>query len=125
MERYDARFWRNSVMTSFAGSKSWNFCGRRGVNSSTALRTAAGSNEDINLNAADVNWETGRQRNGHDDATARTILCLFGFTSNVGQERGWGRGEFWVAASLRTIPVRYRCRVAASRGRVYVSAADC
>ena len=37
MERYDARFCRNSVMTSFAGSKSWNFCGRRGVNSSTAF----------------------------------------------------------------------------------------
>ena len=94
MERYDARLCRNSVMTSFAGSKSWNFCGRRGVNSSTALRTAAGSNEDISLNAADVNRETGWRRYGHDDATARTILCLFAFTANVGQERGCGRGQF-------------------------------
>src|SRR5260370_41193532 len=93
MERYDARLWRNSVMTSFAGSKSWNFCGRHGVNSSTALRTAAGSNEDIDLNIADINRKTGRPRNGHDDATARTPLCLFGFTSNVGQERVCGRGQ--------------------------------
>src|SRR5260370_27567673 len=67
MERYDARLWRNSVMTSFAGSKSWNFCGRRGVNSSTALRTVAGSNEGIGSDDADVNQETGRRRNGHDD----------------------------------------------------------
>src|SRR6266568_3960114 len=90
--RYDARFCRNSVMTSFAGSKSWNFCGRRGVNSATALRTAAGSNEDISLNAAYVNRETGRLRSGHDDATALTPLCLFGFRANLGQERGCGRG---------------------------------
>src|SRR5579862_2857409 len=92
IERYDARFWRNSVMTSFAGSNSWNFCGRRGVNSSTALRTAAGSNEDISLNAADANREAGRLRNGHDEATARTSVCLFGFTANFYQERGCGRG---------------------------------
>ena len=72
MERYDARFWRNSVMTSFAGSKSWNFCGRRGVNSSTALRTAAGSNEDISLKAADVNRETDWPRDSHGDAAAWT-----------------------------------------------------
>src|SRR5579862_6800009 len=82
--RYDARFWRNSVITSFAGSKSWNFCGRRGVNSSTALRTVAGSNEDIGLIAADADRETARLRNRHDDATARTTLCLFGFTANLG-----------------------------------------
>ena len=49
MERYDARLCRNSVMTSFAGSKSWNFCGRRGVNTSTALRPVAGSNEVMDL----------------------------------------------------------------------------
>ena len=65
MERYDARFWRNSTMTSFAGIKSWNFCGRRGVNASTALRTAAGSKEDIRLNVADVNRETDRRRFVH------------------------------------------------------------
>ncbi len=72
MDRYDACFWRNSTMTSFAGSKSWNFCGRRGVNSSTALRTAAGSNEDIGLNAVDVNLETDRPRDSHSDAMAWT-----------------------------------------------------
>src|SRR3974377_1241815 len=90
MEQYEARFCRNSVMTSFAGSKSWNFCGRRGVNSSTALRTVAGSNEDLGLNAADADRETGRLCNGHGDATARTSLCLFGFTAHLGQERGCG-----------------------------------
>ena len=44
-------------MTSFAGNKSWNFCGRLGVNSATALRTAVGSNEDIGCNHADMNVE--------------------------------------------------------------------
>jgi len=34
-----ARFCRNSVMTSFAGNRCWNFCGRLGANSATALRT--------------------------------------------------------------------------------------
>ena len=34
-----ARFCRNSVMTSFAGNRSWNLCGRLGANSATALRT--------------------------------------------------------------------------------------
>src|SRR5258708_23213752 len=92
IERYDARFCRNSVMTSLAGSKSWNFCGRRGVNSSTAFRTVAGSNEDIAVNTADANREAGRLRNGHDDATARTTLCLFEFKANLYQERGCGRG---------------------------------
>jgi hypothetical protein len=125
IERYDARFWRNSVMTSFAGSKSWNFWGRRGVNSSTALRTAAGSNEDISSNATDVDRETGPSRNGHDDATARTILCLLGFTANVGQQRGHGLGRFWVTAGLRTVRARCRFHLAASRGRVFVAAADC
>src|SRR5438046_9166600 len=91
MERYEARFWRNSMMTSLAGSKSWNFCGRRGVNSSTALRTVAESNEDISLNAADANREA-QLRTGHDGATARTTLCLSGFTDYLYQERGCGRG---------------------------------
>ena len=36
MARYDARLCLNSAMTSRAGSKSWNFCGRSGVNSATA-----------------------------------------------------------------------------------------
>ena len=39
MERYDARFWRNSVMTYFAGSKSWNFCGRNRSMSPNSPRT--------------------------------------------------------------------------------------
>ena len=98
MERYDARFWRNSVMTSFAGSKSWNFCGRRGVNSSTAFRTAAGSNEDISLHGADVNQETNRPRDGHGDAAALTGLRLSGVTSNVGWKPGFGRGQFRTVA---------------------------
>jgi hypothetical protein len=75
MERYDARFWRNSVMTSFAGSKSWNFCGRSGVNSATAWRTVAGSNEVIGGSDADVNRENDRWQNRHGDATTRTIRC--------------------------------------------------
>ena len=62
MARYDARFCRNSAMTSLAGIKSWNFCGRRGVNSATALRTVAGSNEDISGNDSDVNREIDRTR---------------------------------------------------------------
>src|SRR6266480_5624834 len=44
-------------MTSFAGYRSWNFCGRLGVNSATALRTTVGSNEDIGCNHADMNVE--------------------------------------------------------------------
>ncbi len=76
MERYDARLWRNSVMTSFAGSKSWNFCGRRGVNSSTALRTVAGSNVDISWNELEVNRETDLWCNGHHDVVTQTICRL-------------------------------------------------
>ena len=94
MERYDARFWRNSMITSFAGSKSWNFCGRRGVNSSTALRTVAGSNEDIRWNGADVNRETGEGRNGHGDVVTRTVRDLLKCAANAGQWRGRGSGRF-------------------------------
>src|SRR6266542_3938833 len=83
MERYDARFWRNSVMTSLAGSKSWNFCGRRGVNSSTALRTVAGSNALIDWKDSDVNREIDRREDGHDDAAARTVCCQSRFTINL------------------------------------------
>src|SRR5258708_29651494 len=83
MERYDARFCRNSMMTSFAGSKSWNFCGRRGVNSSTALRTVAGSNEDIGWDDADEDRETSRRKDRHDDAAAGKVPCQVRFTINV------------------------------------------
>src|SRR6266436_5091540 len=103
MERYDARFCRNSVMTSLAGSKSWNFCGRRGVNSSTALRTVAGSNEGIGSDDSDVNRETDRREHGHDDAAARTVLCQSRFTINLGQRRDCGCGQFETADCLRTM----------------------
>src|SRR5213083_2091355 len=84
MERYDARFCRNSTMTSFAGSKSWNFCGRRGVNSSTALRTAAGSNEDIGWNDSDVNGKACGHGKTRDDAVTQTIRDRLGFAAEVG-----------------------------------------
>ena len=93
MKRYDARLWRNSVMTSFAGSKSWNFCGRRGVNSSTALRTAVGSNEDIGGNNLNVNRETGRRQNGNGDAVTRTICCLLKCAASPGLWQVRGRGQ--------------------------------
>lgn len=124
MDRYDACFWRNSTMTSFAGSKSWNFCGRRGVNSSTALRTAAGSNEDIGLNAVDVNLETDRPRDSHSDAMAWTGLWLSRFTANAGWERGFGRGKSKIAACLRTIRGPCRCRLRTCRGYVIFGALD-
>src|SRR5256885_1728741 len=82
--RYDARFCRNSVMTSFAGSRSWNFSGRRGVNSSTALRTVAGSNEDIGGNDSDTNLETPGRLHGNENAPARTIPCQSPFAENPG-----------------------------------------
>ena len=106
MERYDARFCRNSVMTSFAGSKSWNFWGRRGVNSSTALRTAAGSKEDIGWIVADVNWETDRWQNVHGDVANRTTLCLVRFLHNVCQRRRCGRGKCGIVFCLRSVRVR-------------------
>src|SRR6266850_7336071 len=84
MERYDARFCRNSVITSLAGSKSWNFCGRRGVNSSTALRTVAGSNEDIRRNDSDTNLETRWRPNGNENAPARTIYYQSWFAEKSG-----------------------------------------
>jgi len=109
MERYDARFCRNSVMTSFAGSKSWNFCGPRGVNSSTALRTVARSNEDMGCNVTDVNRKTGRRGHGHSNAAARTVLCLSRFTANVGQRRDCGRGQCETSDCLRTACTHRQC----------------
>jgi len=103
MERYDARLCRNCVMTSSARSKSWNFCGRREVNSSTALRTVAGSNEGIGSDDADVNQETGRRENGHDDAAARTVHCQSRFTINVAQRRVRERGAAIGAEGDRNI----------------------
>jgi len=83
MARYDARLCLNSAMTSFAGSKSWNFCGRSGVNSATACRTVAGSNEVIGGMDMDVNREMDRGLDSHSDATTRTILCRFTFANGV------------------------------------------
>lgn len=114
MERYDARFWRNSTMTSLAASKSWNFCGRRGVNSSIALRTAAGSNEDIGLDAVDANRETDRWRYGHCDAAARTGLCRGEFADDAGQWRRYGHGKFGIVVCLRNRHVRCCGRVVGS-----------
>ena len=114
MERYEARFWRNSMMTSFAGSKSWNFCGRRGVNSSTALRTVAGSNVDIGWNGADVNGKVRERGNDHDDTEARTIRGLFEFTAEVAPCRGFGRGQCGAMALLRIVCARSRCLAVAS-----------
>jgi hypothetical protein len=106
MDRYDARFCRNSMMTSLAGSKSWNFRGRRGVNSSTALRTVAGSNEGIGSDDADVNRETGRRKNGHGDAAVRTVHCRSRFTINGCLRRECGRGWCEDSDWLRTICIR-------------------
>ena len=125
MERYDARFCRNSVMTSFAGSKSWNFCGRRGVNSSTALRTVAGSNEDIGWNDADMNRETGRREHGHDDAAARTVLCLSRFTANLSQQRDCGRGPCETSDCLRTVCDHRQCLFANGCVSCAFGDADC
>ena len=62
-------------MTSLAGASSWKRCGRRGVNSATAWRTEAGSNEYIRSIRSGLNWATrgsvadrpgSRTRNGRD-----------------------------------------------------------
>ena len=47
-------------MTSLAGASSWKRCGRRGVNSATAWRTEAGSNEDIRSIRSGLNRATLR-----------------------------------------------------------------
>ena len=92
MERYDARLWRNSVMTSFAGSKSWNFCGRRGVKSATALRISFGSNVDIGRFHFDLNRETDGPAKGRDDARMRMIPCLLRHAESHRSDRVCGRG---------------------------------
>ena len=69
MERYEARFCRNSIMTSFAADNSWNFCGRSGVNSSTALRILAGLNADMILQCVECNQNVRCRGRGHLSAT--------------------------------------------------------
>src|SRR5882724_5720649 len=102
MARYDARLCLNSAMTSFAGSKSWNFCGRSGVNSATACRNAAGSNEVIGRNDLDANREMDRRKDGHGDAPTRKMICQSAFTDSprIRRVRGCGQGE--TAGYLRT-----------------------
>ena len=65
-------------MTSLAGASSWKRCGRRGVNSATAWRTEAGSNEDIRSIRLGLNRATrgsvadrpgSRTRNGSSPCT--------------------------------------------------------
>src|SRR5207247_7536637 len=92
MERYEARFWRNSMMTSFAGSKSWNFCGRRGVNSSTALRTVAGSNVDLGWYGAGANAVVRGGGNRHDAREAGRVSGAGDVTVAAAPCRRLGRG---------------------------------
>ncbi len=98
MERYDARFCRNSMMTSLAGIKSWNFCGRSGVNSATALRTALGSNVFITWDDLNANRETGWPRYGPDAAVAANhslpveIYGWSGFLAGLRTWKGHGGG---------------------------------
>ena len=100
-------------MTSFAGIKSSNSCGRRGVNSSTALRTAAGSKEDIRRDVVDVNRETDRRQNVHGDAVHWTIPCLIRFEDKVGLWLDYGHGKFGDAVCLQRILFRCCSRFAA------------
>src|SRR5882724_2464263 len=83
MARYDARLCLNSTMTSFAGSKSWNFCGRSGVKSATACLTVAGSNEVIGWNGLDANREIDRLQDGHRDTAVRAVLCRSTFADRL------------------------------------------
>ncbi len=98
MDRYDARLWRSSTMTSFAGIKSWNFSGRRGVNSATAWRTVAGSNEVMGRNDSDVNWGNGlaaRWTPRGKDADSSLPAHARGQIASVTRLRSWtiqGRG---------------------------------
>lgn len=60
-------------MTSFTGSQYWNFSGRRDVNSATAWRTVAGSNEGIGRNGLDVNREPDEPQDGRSEAMVWVI----------------------------------------------------
>ena len=112
-------------MTSFAGSKSWNFCGRRGVNSATAWRTVAGSNEVIGGNDLDVNREIGRRPGGHGDATTRISRCRSTVADKLRLRPVRGRGLFAAADCLRLIHDRCRCLFADDGGRCLCADTDC
>ncbi len=108
----NSSFCRNSAMTSFAGNRSWNLCGRPGVNSATALRTAVGSDEDIGGgNNPDTDRETCWRRYGNQNARARTIRCQPRVTANSRLRRVHGRGPFETEHCLRTGCVNCQCLV--------------
>src|SRR6266571_2144703 len=99
-------------MTSFAGNKSCNFCGRLGVNSSTALRTVVGSKEDIGgkgENGSETDRETCWPQYGNQHASARTIPCQPRVTANSRPRRVRGHGRCETADCLRTVCVRDQC----------------
>lgn|SRR5512137_123807 len=125
MERYDPPFCRNSTMTSFAGTKSWNFCGRRGVNSATALRTSAGSNVFIGRNDLDKNRKIGRNPCGHDNPTTRISLCRSTVADKLRLRPVRGRSLFTAAACLRLIHDRCRCLFTDDGGRCLCADTDC
>jgi hypothetical protein len=95
------------------------------VNSSTAFRTAAGSNEDMGWNVTDVNRETGRRGHGHRDAVARTVLCLSRFRANVGQRRDCGHGQCETSDCLRKVYAHRQCLFANGCVRLAFGDADC
>ena len=71
-------------MTSLAGASSWKRCNRRGVNSATACRTEAGSNEDIRSIRLGLNRATLRpvaDRPGSRTRNGRSP-CTFVVTAN-------------------------------------------
>lgn len=111
-------------MTSFAGSKSRNCCGRRGVNSSTASRTVVGSKEDIGWTVADANGETGRRQSGHGDATYWTTHCLIRIAAKAGPWAGCGQRKFGDMVCLRSIHVRSHSPVVASQSRFIATDVD-
>ena len=125
MERYDPPLCRSSTMTSFAGTKSWNFCGRRGVNSATALRTSTGSNVFIGRNDVDENREIGRRPCGYANAATRIILCRSTVADKLRLRPVCGRGLFTAAACLRLIHDRCRCLFTDDGGRCLCADTDC
>lgn len=76
------------------------------------------------LNPVDVNLETTRPRGGHGNAAAWTGLPLVGFTANAGLKRGFGHGQFRIAACLRIIRGRHQSPSKFRQGRVVAVDAD-
>ena len=60
---------------SLCRNQSWNFCGRIGVSSATAWRTAAGSNEVAGRIGLDVNREMNQRQDGHLEAMMRQLVA--------------------------------------------------